>query len=1086
MKILRLSLLNLNSLRGEHSVDFCQEPLASAGIFAITGQTGAGKSTLLDAITLALYGRAARYGESPNPEDMMSRHTGECRAEVEFEVAGHQPYRAVWQLRRAKGRSDGKLQPPKRYLYDAEGQVLAEKVRDVDQQIEALCRLDYNRFTRSVLLAQGEFAKFLKAKPDQRAELLESLTQTSVYSELGQLVYEELSDRQRSLDESERMLSQIALLLPTELETQKATVKQLERDIATAKTSRTEQADIVAKARQLSQQLQTQADLQQQGEKLEQQLKAAEPDLRRIAQHQLAAPLFPTLLLLEQAETEQQRRALADQQAQAQLASTQQRWMQALQLTCLAGEREQQALQTSLADDQKQRSTSTTEVAALSDWLAEHRQVASLGEQLPDLSTSLTILGRVRSQLAELQRPDDTQYADLAAAQARLTELLEQRSAEQRQQDLEKQEAQLQHLRTLATEYQTLPKLESPIEELADQLATTEKRHAEAEPPAAAAAQQCQEAETRLKDYREHLRLIERVASLEDQRLQLAAGDPCPLCGSTEHPFVEHETESELLTGGSEIEAKIRTAERSLATAQAHHQQTRDLLTQTTSELKVLRERKAAAEARLQEAQQSLAERAQQLQVEADLQTILARVAQTEKDIEQAKQALLQIAAAQEAESYFSRQVEIDRISLELQPVLDSLETPLPEPGTESATYERLESRWQSYQAQLQKKTALTEKLESIERQITKTDEQLLALGDALAPLSDTRSQQTDMPPSAPALPADLTFAAARTQLDEIAAQLQSSQVLRDSAARELAEAGKETDQRAAELVTQIEPSDFADRAALVAARLADDEAQHIAQVEQDLKQQQQSLKGRSELTEQAIAKLREEKLPEPSEVAKLEAEVQDLQEKIERSTAELTTLKIALETDDKQRKIYEKQTASLRADRDQLQVWSQLSALIGDARGKKFRVYAQGISLDLLIRRANHHLHRLTPRYRLSRVQGEELELQIEDRHQASVTRPMASLSGGESFLASLALALGLSDLAGRHVQIDSLFIDEGFGTLDSDTLEIAISALEGLMQSDKTVGVISHVEILKERITTQIVVEKQPNGTSQLQIRR
>ena len=164
--------------------------------------------------------------------------------------------------------------------------------------------------------------------------------------------------------------------------------------------------------------------------------------------------------------------------------------------------------------------------------------------------------------------------------------------------------------------------------------------------------------------------------------------------------------------------------------------------------------------------------------------------------------------------------------------------------------------------------------------------------------------------------------------------------------------------------------------------------------------------------------------------------------------------------------------------------IWNRLRLLIGSHDGAKFRRYVQSISLDILIRHANQHLTHLSDRYRIQRRTGEELQIEIEDLHQASVTRPMASLSGGESFLASLALALGLSELAGRNVRIESLFIDEGFGSLDSEVLDLAIGALEGLHQDNKSVGVISHVELLKQRITTQIRVKKLTAGNSTLEI--
>lgn len=114
-----------------------------------------------------------------------------------------------------------------------------------------------------------------------------------------------------------------------------------------------------------------------------------------------------------------------------------------------------------------------------------------------------------------------------------------------------------------------------------------------------------------------------------------------------------------------------------------------------------------------------------------------------------------------------------------------------------------------------------------------------------------------------------------------------------------------------------------------------------------------------------------------------------------------------------------------------------------------------------------------------------DDLELEIIDHYQGDVTRPMRSLSGGESFLASLALAVGLSELASGRTAIESLFIDEGFGSLDPATLETAMAALEGLQTNGKTIGVISHVDAMKERISTQIQVQKRDGGRSTLEVR-
>jgi exonuclease SbcC len=163
---------------------------------------------------------------------------------------------------------------------------------------------------------------------------------------------------------------------------------------------------------------------------------------------------------------------------------------------------------------------------------------------------------------------------------------------------------------------------------------------------------------------------------------------------------------------------------------------------------------------------------------------------------------------------------------------------------------------------------------------------------------------------------------------------------------------------------------------------------------------------------------------------------------------------------------------------------FQKLSALIGSADGKKFSRFAQGLTLARLTELANRHLVRLSDRYSILKSPERDLDLQIIDHYQADVVRPMSTLSGGESFLVSLALALGLSDLASRKVQINSLFIDEGFGTLDADTLDVAITALENLQASGKSIGIISHVEALKDRIGTQIQLTREPGGTSKISL--
>jgi exonuclease SbcC len=158
------------------------------------------------------------------------------------------------------------------------------------------------------------------------------------------------------------------------------------------------------------------------------------------------------------------------------------------------------------------------------------------------------------------------------------------------------------------------------------------------------------------------------------------------------------------------------------------------------------------------------------------------------------------------------------------------------------------------------------------------------------------------------------------------------------------------------------------------------------------------------------------------------------------------------------------------------------LHNLIGSADGKKFRNYAQGLTFDVMIGHANKQLQQLTDRYVLIRGSKNPLELEVIDNYQAGVIRSTKNLSGGESFLVSLSLALGLSQMASKKVRVDSLFLDEGFGTLDDESLSLALEALASYQQNGKIIGVISHVQALKERISAQLQVIPQAGGKSTL----
>ncbi|MEB0046021.1 MULTISPECIES: AAA family ATPase [unclassified Pseudomonas] len=1213
MKILAIRLKNLASLAGPFEIDFTAEPLASAGLFAITGPTGAGKSTLLDALCLALFGAVPRLNNTGrdakvpdadgeistgDPRTLLRRGTGDGYAEVDFVGIDGRRYRARWEANRAREKAGGKLQASRQSLRDIDqDQLLASQKGEYKTQLETALGLNFEQFTRAVLLAQSEFSAFLKADDNDRSELLEKLTDTALYTRLGRRAFDKTKEAREAHKALQDQATGVTPLAPEsraelderfnqaqqQLKAQQAQLKQLEQQSTWLKDLRQLQDEHQSATEQLNSARQHWDSLA--GERLKlTRLEQLAPQRHQFARKsELTAQLKPLALQIQQHT--QQQHVLTERQAQleqslgaAQSTRVEAQRQHSASAPLLRQAFEQQSTLTRLvkdaglsADQQQQAQQACTQGQSTIDALLEQQQqvsarleriatelehstpLAPLSEawnayrdRLQQLMLIGNRLNKGQAELAALEH-NALQAADaLATPKQHLEVLYKEAGAEP--------EAVAEQIRILGSLLQDNRKQLRAFEELTRLWASQQAldtRGAELV-QRQLAAQQARDsltqdgvqtkaeltvAEQTLSITRELLerQRLARSESVEELRAQLQDDQPCPVCGSQEHPY--HQPEALLQSLGRHDESEQANAQKAvdllqeklnelrtkvgglIAQQKELLQQQEQLAIQQQGLTPALEGHALSAQLLAQDVSQRdawLTQHSSQLnqRITADelrqtellnLQQDAARLSQQLRSAEAASQQATQHLSTQQ-QALNSDRERLDEELAAFSSLLpaDTLEALRNEPAATfmqldqqiAQRLEQLEQQREELGEQQQRQLTLEKEQD---RQQTRLQQQQTAQQHFTAL---TEQQQACQLILAQLLGDHSSAEQWQLHVDQAVEQAHQAEA---SAHQELQNVSTARVQLTTELKAQqerllaLESEDH-----VLSGKIADWRAQHpelddaglealLSLDEQQLSELRQHLQHSEKAIEQfkVLVHERDQRLLnhqaqhngnlDAEQLATALAELHTLFATSEHLCAELR----ARQVEDQRRQEANSALAQHIADAyAEYQRWARLSALIGSSTGDTFRKIAQAYNLDLLVHHANVQLRQLVRRYRLKRG-GSMLGLLVMDTEMGDELRSVHSLSGGETFLVSLALALGLASMASSTLKIESLFIDEGFGSLDPESLQLAMDALDGLQAQGRKVAVISHVQEMHERIPVQIQVRRQGNGLSTLEVK-
>ena len=1014
MKIVAIRGKNLASLEGEFVIDFTVEPLCSAGIFAITGSTGAGKSTLLDALCLALFDCTPRMNKAKennvsvmdvadrgiaqnDSRSILRRGTAEGYSEVDFVALTGEVFRSRWTVRRSRGKVDGSLQKVEMTLTNLTSGVEQQGTKtELLSHISKLIGLSFEQFNRSVLLAQGDFATFLKARQTDKAEILEKLTGTEIYSRISASIYERTKRAEGEYKLLQERIKGIELLTEKEeLQVRLSVSKKKEETLSGKLKWLEEEGRLNTGCIQAEETLSV----------VRKEIEAARPRyelLFRIEQAQDIRDVY-----MEQRNARQQTTAGRSRLNEIQVAIQKNA---ALQTSATAQWEAAQKAQTEFKAYLLQQEPQLDKARALDVQLAENRKQ----------------LVESRKEVALALQAKDNLHQSICRTEKEISLLAEKQNILQTW--FERYTAYSQLIPAVELITSLLSNLEiAKTQTLSNQQLLEKVRNAN------------EMEEQRLKSVQQEAERLNRLLPAEVLllRAQLEEGKPCPVCGSLHHPMreqinVQSLQEEELNHAKEQVAKEMEQLKNTLNARQLEMARLSTLIENYTVQSEDILEK---------------------------VETCVS-IIPTWKDL--LEQGTLKRYVQQFGRQWNTRlqeQTEIKEALTSKSAQRDSLKN---EEANAIRLYEEKKQKEEKQQTELEERTCLrasllngelTEKVvaNNVKRQkeLEQQQEKAMNLHHSLTVQAESYKGQ---------------IAQLEKELVRLTAVLQQDELK----INEWLTLQKETYAELEQLLSKDKNWILAEKQALSALKEKETVFQAVLSERRQKKEEHQQAPLKPDTTEsrelltETLTACTAAKEAETGRLAQIEVTIQNHIKGIER----IAGIKKELE---EKTSIYEN--------------WAKLNELFGSQTGTKFKEIAQGYTLDVLLLYANRHLQDLAPRYELQRI-PDTLALQIVDLDMMGEVRSVHSLSGGESFLVSLALALGLSSLSSNRMNVESLFIDEGFGSLDMDTLRIAMDALERLQMQGRKIGVISHVAEMTERIPAQVQVVKTGSGRSKVQV--